>query len=254
MIDSLRARAKNHLYRLRLRSASFAELNTLSQPGFNPSLFELYSRTGYCFIHIPKNGGTTVERLFYRNKVGHRAWFELHSLAPLRYCEWVKFCVIRHPIDRFLSSYDYLRRGGRNPIDREIGRRFVQRSDLNTFVANFEHEDFRNQIMRYFHFRPQFEYILSGDGHCMVNKLLSFDRLGEEVAAMLGVDTSSISHDNKTPGRRTLIEALTPDSRQTIESLYARDFQLYEARGGDTTDFYLRRFDAGSVTTSSSAA
>lgn len=245
MFDSLRSRTENKFYRMKLRTASFAALNMQAQPGFNPRLRELYARSGHCFIHIPKNGGTTVERLFYDAKVGHRTWYELHSMAPLDYQRWLKFCVIREPVDRFLSSYDYLRRGGRNPIDAEIGRRFVQKFDINAFVAQLGQPGFCRQLMQYFHFRPQSEFILSADGHCMVNRLVPFSRLSEQMAAMLELDIADIEHRNKTTGARTPPEALTAASLAAIESLYASDFDLHAALEDPPEDFYLQRFAAG---------
>lgn len=207
-------------------------------------LLARYERTGYCFVHIPKNGGTTVEREIYQHKVGHRTWAELHRMAPLQYPRWFKFCVIREPVDRFLSSYDYLARGGRNPIDEEIGRRFVRRYAPNEFVAKFENDAvFQNQIMRYFHFRPQADYVMSDDGHCMVDRLFSFDRLGEELAGLLGIEPAAVGHHNKTSGTRTSASVLTVRSRRLIESLYARDVLLYETCRATPSNVYLERLD-----------
>jgi hypothetical protein len=241
MLNSLKTTAIDGLQRLKLRTASFTELNALSKPKFNPDLTEQFSNTGFCFIHIPKTGGTTIEKLLYTAPVHHRPWHELYYLSPEKYERWFKFCVVRDPVDRFLSSYDYLKHGGRNQIDAEIARRFLNKLDINNFVKSFELVYFKNELMQYFHFQPQSEYILSADGYCMVNKLISFDNFNKEVAAILNINSNQVRHENKTKGKRTTPMCLSEDSIKIIKALYKRDFELYNNFKSLKRDLYMQK-------------
>lgn len=228
MRNRLRATADRQIEQWRLRVASFARLNANAHPGDNPRLAAFYRNSGLCFVHIPKNGGTTVENVVYGEHLGHRSWDELYRLAPLDYACWLKFCVIRDPIERFLSAYDYLRRGGRNAIDREIGRRFVSRLSPDEVAQRlYEKPGYRSQALRYFHFRPQADYVLSDDGLCMVDRLIRFDRLSEELSELLSIAPMRIGHRNRTAGRRTSPGMLETASRSMLETLYARDVALH---------------------------
>lgn len=241
MLTSVRMRTENELRRWRLRQLSFAELNIMSKPAPDASLVRKFFSTGYCFIHIPKNGGTTIESLLYGQKVGHRPWYEIYKLAPFGYPAWWKFCVAREPFDRFLSSYDYLKKGGRNDIDAEVGRRFIKNMEINDFVRCFDDRRFRTEIMQYFHFRPQADFVLSGDGHCMINTILPFDRLNEEIAVFLDISQGSVEHRNKTPGLRTPVDALSARSKAKINGLYPMDFALYDCAQTTSEDLFMVR-------------
>ena len=130
---------------LKLRIFPFDAILQKAKPKEDLSLIPLFSETGYCFIHIPKNGGSSVEKIIYKNHlIKHRKWHEFYAMSPTQYEKWIKFCVIRNPIDRFLSSYDYLKNAGRNPVDAEIGRRFVKPTkDVNEFIHKFSYAPYR---------------------------------------------------------------------------------------------------------------
>jgi hypothetical protein len=228
--------------KLKLRFMSFASLNKEALPNKDNSLSNILSETGYCFVHIPKNGGTSVEKLVYKNKsVRHRKWYELYAMAPKEYAKWKKFCVIRNPYERFLSAYNYLYQGGRNPIDSEIGRRFVKPySDINKFVMAFNNVSFKTQITSYFHFQTQAEYILSDDDICMVNNLLSFEKFETDLADFLGIQVGQVLHANKTLGHGAVFQDLNENSLNLIHKIYDRDFALHKSLSCKKSDIYMK--------------
>lgn len=215
---------------LKMKFASFDSLNQKSKPHYNPIVKRVFDETGLCFVHIPKNGGTSVEALAFDNmRVGHRTWSEWKSIGGENYEDWVKFCIVREPVERFLSAYDYLHRGGRNPIDNEIGKRYVKPfNDVNAFTRSLARKR-KCSLMSYFHFIPQTEFILDDD-LCMVNKLLDFENFDVELALLLNVDAPKIKHENKTRGKRTCRSALDSTSLDILRRLYQKDFVLYEYR------------------------
>lgn len=228
------------LYAVKLRMMPFHLINLKSKPADDPSLIDLYSQTGFCFIHIPKNGGSSVEKILYGEAhVRHRKWMEVLALSPDGYETWQKFCVVRDPVDRFLSAFDYMKKGGRNQIDAEVARRYVKPfEDINEFIARFNNITFRKKIMAYFHFQQQADYVLSDDGVCMVNHLLPFERFDEALACFLAIAPSKIQHRNKTQGTRTGMQDIDADSLDIIKRYYRRDFLLHAAAQRSDVDLY----------------
>ncbi|WP_158971660.1 sulfotransferase family 2 domain-containing protein [Paraglaciecola sp. L3A3] len=228
--------------KLEYRFKSFESLNKESQPNKDKTLSSTLSDTGYCFIHIPKNGGTTVEKLIYKTKsVKHRKWYELYAMAPKEYIHWNKFCIIRNPYDRFLSAYNYLHHGGRNAIDSEIGRRYVKPyNDINEFIKALDNVSFKNKIMSYFHFQTQSEYILSDDDICMVNNLLSFENFDTDLADFLGIQAKQVLHANKTIGHGASFPDLNEYSLTLLRQIYDRDFILYASLSEPKSDMYMK--------------
>ena len=224
-----------------MKLTSFESLNQKSKPYYNPTVKNVFDDTGLCFVHIPKNGGTSVEALAFDNmRVGHRTWAEWKSIGGENYEDWIKFCIVREPVERFLSAYDYLYRGGRNPIDNEIGKRYVKPfNDVNAFIHSLDHK-LKNSLMNYFHFMPQSEFILNDDDLCMVNKLLDFENFDVELALFLNIDAPKIKHENKTRGNRTCKSDLDSRSLDILHRLYKKDFMIYEYRKNMSffNDFY----------------
>lgn len=68
------------------------------------------------FIHVPKNGGTSISTALYGGSPGHKtAWF-YRCAAPEFYKAASPMAVLRDPVERFLSAYWFIRRGGGDKV------------------------------------------------------------------------------------------------------------------------------------------
>lgn len=61
------------------------------------------------FIHIPKNGGTSIRKGVFKDVLG-----PLYGHIPDQWVNCFKFSFVRHPIDRFVSAYNMFKYGTRD--------------------------------------------------------------------------------------------------------------------------------------------
>lgn len=239
VLKSLKNRGEMALAPLLWR-VNFDKMIIGALPRHDPKLAEVYDRRGIALIHIPKNAGTSVERFLYGDySVKHRKWQEVRALDPEGWKRWKKVAIIREPVDRFLSAFDYLSGGGRNEYDARFGQHVIAGQSVNSFVHQLVQQPQGKRILSYFHFEPQSAYVMNGD-EVVVDKLIPLERLREELPRFAGVTDTIIPVANKTSGNRTLKEELTFDSLRILENVYEKDFILYEqaCRGGEE---YLTR-------------
>lgn len=119
-----------------------------------PAVFRKYN---IIFTHIPKAAGSTVSIELFGYRIGHRylhlmwdvdAWFVENAF---------KFSFVRHPYFRFVSAFNFLKRGGMSQYDASLTCLYPQEfSSLRSLAEACEQETFRNQLI---HFIPQFEFL-----------------------------------------------------------------------------------------------
>ncbi|MBC7005533.1 sulfotransferase family 2 domain-containing protein, partial [Photobacterium sp. BZF1] len=67
---------------------------------------------GILFIHIPKAAGSSISLELYGVQISHCKIEEYISCDRNRLSSIKKFSIVRNPIDRFISAYDFLCNGG----------------------------------------------------------------------------------------------------------------------------------------------
>jgi hypothetical protein len=179
------------------------------------------------FIHIPKTGGMSLSSVTL--SAGHLPWHAIHALDPQNYERILKFAIVRDPVDRFLSAYDFLARGGINQMDRIFARHVID-PDVSRFVAQLGTQPRGRKIMAYYHFRPQTDFVVSREGRVMVDRLIPFHDWHAGLAE-IGIDSSAVPRKNVTPGPRTRREQLSAASIELLGHLYKDDYALLDLAG-----------------------
>ena len=188
------------------------------------------------FVHIPKAGGTSMERalgiwthdnlseehplkLFGRQQQ-HRTAEEIRDIYVNEsvFKGYYKFGFVRNPWDRLVSEFHYLTENKviNFPFDLFASREFLSRTDLPHFVVD--------------HIRPQADYVFDSSGTNLLDFVGYFERMEEDwekVTQALKI-TNTLQHLNKKKSdRKPYQELYTEKMRNDVAEHYARDIEAF---------------------------
>lgn len=183
------------------------------------------------FIHIPKTAGTSVIQAIGARRRIHLPWWVYQFADPRRFRDYFKFCFVRNPWDRAVSTYFYLKSGGAGLVDAYFTRTIQdQYTSFDSFVMDFLDE---SRIHEHELLRPQYLYIHDIAGNCMVDFVGRFESIDEDfrhVADKLGVD-AQLPVSNKS-ARTDYAQYYSPAHMEKIGRLYHKDIALFGYRFG----------------------
>jgi hypothetical protein len=219
-------------------------------------LYDCKRRKRLLFLHIPKNAGTTIEDISYRQGIqwgrhdtadrmrnanrmpdgnNCNGWHTppSHYPWPNPYESADVFCIVREPKDRLMSEYRYLLstpQGHRNPRLRTAPE--CTEAGLNNFLSLSLRMMLPPQSQLYIsdcHFLPQSKFIWEGQKQWCTNVIRISDLpYGfNSVMAEKGypIRLGAEKHNSKSyrcPGLST--GSFSPETKQLIRQVYAEDF------------------------------
>lgn len=188
----------------------------------------------FIFIHIPKCGGTSIERFILSHYGISHDWTRKYPLEALptkvrsefnigfggqqhmtlsnfsleRQKQYFSFAFVRNPWDRIMSSYLYSRR---------LGFKF-------TFESFLDSPRFAN------HCGTQSSFLNNN-----IDFVGRFENLQEDfdiVCGKLGLDAKRLPHENKTThGHYT--EWYTDERKKLIQDRYSEDIEVFNYKFGE---------------------
>lgn len=184
------------------------------------------NRAGLLFVHIPKNGGTSISKTLYGYSLPHLTASTLEHRFDGRLAAYPSFAVLRHPVDRFLSAYRFTLAGG---TDLMLTSRFERwrlgvMEPIEAFLDTIETRPALFRGMQQFH--RQIDYVAGRRGDILTTHLFAMSRDGElppRLYALLGVE--DVPHINRSPSMEITLSAAT---ERRILDLYRADMELYE--------------------------
>lgn len=188
--------------------------------------FAPFYRTRSVFVHVPKTAGIAVaEALFGSRCAGHRSVRDYLKLMPQDYHRFFSFTFVRHPCDRLVSAYSFLREGGMSSQDRAFAERagLTDGCDFATFVL----ERLDDRLMySAVHLVPQVEFLVDETQALAVDFIGRFEALERDVAHVarrLGVHCAL---PRRNASRRDASDGLEDARvRARVRELYAADFE-----------------------------
>jgi len=181
------------------------------------------------FIHIPKNGGISVENALFGSKVGHKTLRQFEAHDADRYRRYFKFSIVRNPYDRLVSAFHFLRHGGRNLRDRAWAEaNLCNTQTFAEFLHQLSEPRFAASVLRWQHFQPQYQFVTNFEGALALDFVARFEQIDAQfgqIAIHLGRSDIQLPHDNRSP-RADWRSYYNEQSLKQVGELYATDFEM----------------------------
>lgn len=203
----------------RVVEKSYISLELMLYP--NP---QIYHHLKAVFVHIPKTGGTSIERSLADGSIvgGHTTALGFRRGYPSLFDEYFKFTVVRHPFDRFVSAYHYL---ANNPVSKALNNEVVHSSgSLSEFVKLVG--DKPDTVSKVVHLMPQHFFVCDAGGGVLVDKVYRFDQLSDswkDICDRLGLEFKVLPHLNASKHS----DCLPLGAHEVIYNIYLKDFELF---------------------------
>lgn len=189
----------------------------------------IYHRYKLIHIHIPKCGGTSIEKfmgisfiwpipyieyswgLYKTHELQHitcTEMLDLNIISRDKFKSYFKFAVIRNPYERMVSAI--------------CGAKKI--SDIKTFRYLLKYSD-----LSHVHYDPQAPFIYDKDGNLQVDRVIRFENYGKEVIDLLTNITGNkiISKKHNSNYHKTnYMSYYDTESLGIVNKMYARDFEL----------------------------
>ncbi|MEQ2352721.1 MULTISPECIES: sulfotransferase family 2 domain-containing protein [Pseudoalteromonas] len=178
------------------------------------------------FIHIPKNAGTSVLKAFgYRGYRLHAKWFDYNESNPYLFERYHKFAIVRAPLARLYSAYNYVIKGGnQSEGDRALQQQVL--SNARTFTEFVDKILTPEFVLFQPLFQPQSYYIFDSQYQCKVDTILRYESLNHDWRKLCILKGWKMELPWLNKGASTLPETLSPQQLEKIQCLYKVDYEL----------------------------
>ena len=194
---------------------------------FNP----VFDKKKIIFVHIPKNGGTSIAAYLSGDPTltyAHWRLVDYYADSPERAASYHKFCVVRNPWDRMVSAFYYLKNQPKAVTRKSVvfAESQVVPWSFTEFVRRLQKEHF---LMSWLHFRPQWEYVVYNGVNGM-DSVLRFEELDEDFCNLgdrLGLWNGAPPHLNGSRRKPRYHDYYDEKTKDIVAKLYADDIAAF---------------------------
>jgi hypothetical protein len=196
----------------------------------------------FIFIHIPKTGGTSIEKVFNRQMKRHCKHLTMSDYENELKSDIEKyfiFSVIRNPWDRILSYY-FWRKWGGGRLSSE-GKSFKSWIDLIVKVDKSQMQESNNYCdnesqCRNFMMAIDSQFnSLTIDGELTIDYLIRFENFQDDfniVCDKIGITRQKLPHKNKKKHKH-YTEYYDDETKQIVAKKYAKDIEYFNYEFGE---------------------
>jgi hypothetical protein len=180
------------------------------------------------FVHIPKNGGSSIAQSLFGLRVSHHDYERYERVNPRKFRDYFKFCFVRNPWDRLVSGFFYLRFGA--GIGNRTGSedQIEKYNDFQSFVSGWLTED---NVRSSLHFKSQYPFICDRSMRVQMdfvgrieNITADFKTICEHLNIKAELQRLNMSD------HRHYSEYYTAKLREMVSSVYAEDIAIFGYR------------------------
>lgn len=191
----------------------------------------MWQNAGLIFVHVPKNGGTSINSAVYGQFMGHYRVCDIERFRPDLARKLPSLAVTRNPWARAFSAWNFARRGRTMSDGAQINRperyNIAEFSSFERFVMEWlpSRELEREDNV----FRPQSHYLLNRAGAIGVRHLGAIEDASTylpflEEALGRKVDIGRL---NSTSDSNRYRKSYTSEMRDMLASCYADDIERF---------------------------
>lgn len=213
---------------LRRSSARFREREVITRHG--ERFPEYFSRTGIAFIHVPKAAGTSISLALYGLAVGHRPLSEWQARFPFSMRQVRTLAIVRDPLERFASAFNFLKAGGMNDLDQNFANAHLAAFSSPAELAEALVDPIcQAKVLVYPHFKRQVDFVTNASGAVDIDCLVCIEDISvaekwasERKGLKVVFKQMNVNHVAKGEIR------WTPASLDALKAIYRDDFKLYK--------------------------
>ncbi|MBZ7980802.1 sulfotransferase family 2 domain-containing protein, partial [Campylobacter sp. RM12642] len=207
------------------------------------------------FVHVPKVAGTSIERAIFETDkwlVGHKKAIQYVKYNKEKFYQYFSFGFVRNPYDRICSAYHYLKNGGAGGNDLEWSKLHLSKyNNFKEFIKDLENENIKQEILKYYHFIPQCEFLCNEHDEIIVNFVGYYENLNNDFEKILNI--LNISRNmiwvNKSEHKdfRNYYDA---ETYNIVKKVYEKDFYIFDydiesnnyiIKHNDNNDYFYKK-------------
>ncbi|GBR26081.1 hypothetical protein AA0473_1053 [Acetobacter orleanensis NRIC 0473] len=187
---------------------------------------QIIREAGVLFIHVPKNAGTAISQALYKCSMRHESIRYYQKHAPDMVRTLPSFALWRDPVERFLSSYDFIRNGGGSHVS--LHPSFAAHyAELTTLDRMIEYVESVSSIYHLDHvLRPQHWYLTDRHGNLAVKMLFDLKDIDRIHPFIPGLYAGEIKKINTT---RRFTTNINISQKEKIINIYKDDYKIIES-------------------------
>ena len=199
------------------------------------------------FIHIPKNAGSYVEKVFNENGIMLGKYDDRLKVNPdkpltedvncafwhippkynknIDFSKYTSFVILRDPISRIVSEYNYNKKHITNRLKQLFS---INKEDINIWIDKTLTEPKDKNFENDCHLLPQTEYLTDAYGNTISN-ILMMETLDDDLEKLLkdnGYNINLKKEKDNVSNHEITVDDLTPKSIAKIKQYYKYDFDL----------------------------
>lgn len=191
----------------------------------------VFIKQKFIFIHIPKTAGSSISASIFGKIISnhHTVRDYILDFTSEDLENYFKFCFVRHPEDRFLSLYGYLKSGGTkdnqfkgNVID--LTKIAKNSNSVNDFIEELKQDI---QLRNHHFIKPMHFFVTNEKGEVFMDFIGRQENFTDDFNFIINKIGLKIKIKTKNQNKKSKKNILNNNSKKFIEDFYKNDYEFF---------------------------